>query len=331
MGVGKRAYNELKKLTLLARPHGATETTLMIAGSNEDKRSARSFIEKLKENHIPIKENAELREIPKEYRMMNLLNPNVLLTEVMALHLLKGESLLFKDAGTASHLKSAFEKIQKAMPDDVVEKLEKIQEVFLPVKKLVKDYSGKGEIIHTLVHAMAHRKVCRVRYMAFQDEKTKEYAIHPLHLFPYRGGIYLLIHLPGPDVIRMQAVERLQEVHLLEETFSYPQDFDPSAHFEKTFGIVADRPVKARVWLSPRQSGMIKAEKRFNKQNKMIRFLEENEEGTIMEIDTLGRSELKNWILSMGKDAMALAPEDLRQEIIASLQNSLNPVVSGSA
>ena len=57
-------------------------------------------------------------------------------------------------------------------------------------------------------------------YHSISSERTKTYVIHPYRLAYAQGGLYLLAFVPEYGEVRTFAVERIQELSLLEERFT---------------------------------------------------------------------------------------------------------------
>ena len=50
------------------------------------------------------------------------------------------------------------------------------------------------------------------------------------------------------------AVERIVQLELANEYFTYPQDFDPDALLESSFDIVFDDPIQVSIWIAKGQA-----------------------------------------------------------------------------
>ena len=130
--------------------------------------------------------------------------------------------------------------------------------------------------------------------------------------------MYVFVRVPKHDTIRTLAVERIQKLEKSEESFEYPENFDPEKLLESSFDIIYDDPVSLRLWVSRSQAKYVRERKFFRDQT-----LTENEDGSIiLDIRTSGRNDVKRWVMSLGAEAMVLEPESLRKEIIEDL-NSL--------
>jgi predicted DNA-binding transcriptional regulator YafY len=324
----KQLINLIKAVDLMARPDGISINELSLElGIN--RRAVYRLIETLESMQFPIyNDNSESgRDKPwrlqSEYvkKMPNISVPELKLTftEMLALYLLKGETSIYKGTRLEAEAQSAFDKISAFLPPPVFKQLNKIKTLFIPQSKFAKDYSGKEEIIDVLADAILKQKICMVSYFSFYDEKEKQYLIEPLHFFESNGGMYIFVRVPKHDSIRTLAVERIQKLDKSEETFAYPDNFDPEKLLESSFDIIYDDPVAIRLWVSPGQAKYIRERRFFQTQT-----ITENDDGSlILSIETSGRDDLKRWVLSLGAEAVVLEPETLKAEITKDLKQLL--------
>ncbi|MEF8941547.1 MAG: WYL domain-containing transcriptional regulator [Desulfohalobiaceae bacterium] len=325
---GKRLLKVLRAVELMSRPGGATIQDLA-KDLELDRRSVYRLRDTMEALFFPIYEDRDADgrrmrwKIKSEYlaKLPNVSLPELTLNfpEIMALCLLKGEAGIYRGTEVQKHADRAFSKLGQLLPDNVNTQMGRLEELFRPVAKFSKDYSGKEEIIELLAQAMIKRKECRVEYFAFQDEQTKMYRIHPLCFFEHEGGLYLFVRVARYENIRVLAVERIEDLELLEAGFEYPEDFRPDAILKDTFNLTLNDPLEARVWISGDQAKYV-TERRFFEDQR----IEEQEDGSIIvHLKTSGRYDVKRWVLGFGADAALLEPEDLRLEIRDELQRAL--------
>jgi len=255
------------------------------------------------------------------YQKMGPLNlPDVKLTaqELLALFFLKGEAHALAGSGIEENIATAFAKIALFAPRGLAEKLEKLQAIFLLDAKKAKNYRGKEEIITALSEAMLAGLTCNISYHAFQDGKVKKYKIDPLHFFEQQGGIYLFVNTTSYGDIRVLALERILSVEPTEESFIYPADFDPTERLKQTFGLIYDAPITVEIWFSRSQAPYIRERSWAAEQE----ITSQADGAIILKFKASGRSEIKRWVLGYGAQAKVLTPEDLREEIIAEINQT---------
>ena len=140
----------------------------------------------------------------------------------------------------------------------------------------------------------------------------KSFKIDPLHFFENDGGLYLFVNTTAFGEIRTLAVERIHEIEKTGSTFEYPKDFDAEERLESAFDIVYEEPLEVKIWFSANQARYIK-ERTWSKTQK----IEDQEDGSIiLSMRTSSWWDVKRWVLSYGREAKVLEPEELKKEII---------------
>lgn len=310
----------LKAVDLLGGPHGATVAELT-EKLGVDRRTVYRLRETLEEMNFPIYEDSSAPDGRKRWKLEggylkklpNITTPDLSLTlsEIIALYCIRGNMRLYRGTEIEHKINAAFAKLDAFVPDGLTERLNSIKTLFIPSKNFAKDYSGKEEIIETLIDAMLRKTTCLVTYHSFYDDRTKEYEICPLHFFERDGGLYLFFQAKKYSDIRTLAVERVQRLEKTDETFAYPAEFDPESLLESSFSLAYDDPVEARIWFPASQAKYIRERKWGREQT-----IAENADGSIvLEVKTSGRWEVKRWVLSFGKEAELLEPADLREDV----------------
>jgi predicted DNA-binding transcriptional regulator YafY len=127
----------------------------------------------------------------------------------------------------------------------------------------------------------------------------------------HSGGFYLIGHCKWRDGIRIFAVDRIKKIHLTEETFEVPEDFDVDDFMRSSFGVYHGKPEKVKVLFSADIAEYIK-EKIWHESQK----LHDNPDGSVLfEADMACTSDIKAWVMRWGARAIVLEPEELRDEI----------------
>src|SRR5206468_11773519 len=83
-------------------------------------------------------------------------------------------------------------------------------------------------------------------YHSKSSERTKTYLVHPYRLAFAQGGLYLLAYVPEYSQVRTFAVERLQEVSLLEERFTSIEEL-PDTAFPHSLGVHSGPPERVEI------------------------------------------------------------------------------------
>ena len=148
----------------------------------------------------------------------------------------------------------------------------------------------------------------------------------PVKLEPYFLKIFRLRwYVTGRNVrenkIKTYALDRMSEVHVGQETFTIPPDFDAEAYFRDAFGIVFSqgetRKVTRRV--DPRQAKYFRALPLHHSQQEMV-----GDKFSIFNYNLRLTPDLVQELLSYGPKITVLAPAELRAMMIDALQSALD-------
>lgn len=240
--------------------------------------------------------------------------------ELLALYALRVSKGLYQGSSISSDLEAAFEKIGTALSPATHTMLERYASVFLSVPTAAKDYSASAEIIEEISFAIIERTICHIHYHSFSDDSVKQFEIKPLHFYEREGGLYLLVLIANYKDVRTLAVERIMSVEQNGLSFTYPADFDPEEYLTSAFSLYFDEPVSVKIRFAACQARYIR-ERVWAKGQQ----IQDSDDGTIiLTMETSGWYDIKRWVMSFGSDAELLEPEEMRNQIIQELNNSLN-------
>ncbi len=94
--------------------------------------------------------------------------------------------------------------------------------------------------------ATLHQRRATLTYYSRSSKRTKSYLVHPYRLAYAQGGLYLLAHVPEYNQVRTFAVERIDEISLLEERFT-PVEGVPDEAFQHSLGVHSGPPEQATI------------------------------------------------------------------------------------
>src|SRR5207249_8983771 len=123
------------------------------------------------------------------------------------------------------------------------------------------------------------------------------------------GALYLLAYVPEYREVRTFAVERIQEISLLEEHFT-PIEELPDAAFPNSLGVHSGPPERVEIEFQPAVADYVRSRVWHASQT-----LADAEAGGVrMTLDVCLDRALQSWILSFGPFARVVAPPALAKE-----------------
>jgi len=114
--------------------------------------------------------------------------------------------------------------------------LKALANVFVPHARGYVNYEPQRDLIDELGDAIARRKRCKLTYHSTWKGTTRTHEARPLRLLWHKSALYLFACLGGHERITTLAVQRIQELEVLDAGFPLPK-LDVDDHVAKAFGI----------------------------------------------------------------------------------------------
>ena len=240
------------------------------------------------------------------------LSAGLTVSELCALYF--SRTLLESLSGTPfrDDVESAFEKLSSALTPHMRQFLDQLPRVIAtkadPARR--KDDPKRQRLIARALEATLHLRQATILYHSKSSERTKTYLIHPYRLAFAQGGLYLLAYVPEYGEVRTFAVERLQEVSLLEERFT-PIEELPDTAFPHSLGVHSGPPERVEIEFQPAVADYVRSREWHASQS----VRDDPAGGVRMTLDVCLDRALQSWILSFGPFARVVAPAALAKEI----------------
>ena len=240
------------------------------------------------------------------------LSAGLTVSELCALYF--SRTLLESLSGTPfrEEVESAFEKLSSALTPHMRQFLDQLPRVIAtkadPTRR--KEDPRQQRLIARALEATLHLRQATILYHSKSSDRTKTYLVHPYRLAYAQGGLYLLAYVPEYREVRTFAVERLQEISLLEERFT-PIEELPDAAFPHSLGVHSGPPERVEIEFQPAVADYVRSREWHASQ-----ALEDDSTGGVrMTLDVCLDRALQSWILSFGPFARVVAPQALAKEI----------------
>jgi proteasome accessory factor B len=252
-----------------------------------------------------------------------------------ALALYMGRRLLEPLAGTLfwDAAQGAFRKIRAALGEPALAYLERMSCFFHPTNVGYSDYSKKARLLDALTIAIEE---ARAAHLLYQSDRATEPAfrdVYPYTFLYHKGSIYLVALDPQADRLKHYKVDRIEDVEVSNFPFRRPPDFDPAAHLASTFGVYLGDGngdgvlTTIKVRFAPAVARYVLESKWHPSQ-----VLTPQRDGSLLaEFQLASTEEFRSWVLSFGRKAVILEPEELRREVAEEIDAMRHAYDAGGA
>lgn len=194
--------------------------------------------------------------------------------------------------------------------------------------RIVLEYVPSGQdYLQSIIEAMKENRVLNMTYHSYWKDEEHNFDVHPYCVKLFRQRWYLVArstysyyYEKGP---RIHALDRIQSLHVKDETFVMPKGWSAQDFFEGCFGIIVDQNVDIQpitLKVSAGQANYIRDLKMHESQEET----ERNEEYSIFTYRLRPSYDFIQELLWNGEDIEVLEPEWLRKEIAGKINRMWN-------
>ena len=185
------------------------------------------------------------------------------------------------------------------------------------MRRLTAGDQKQERVLTRALEATLHQRQATLVYHSKASERTKTYHVHPYRLAYAQGGLYVLAYVPEYQEVRTFALERVEDMSLLEEHYT-PIEELPDEAFPNSLGVHSGPPEHVEIEFDPSVADYVKARGWHQSQ----RIADRPDGGLQLSLDVCLDRALTSWILSFGPFARVVTPETLRGEIARSLADA---------
>ncbi len=284
-------------------------------------RTIRRDIEALQEAGFPLYDDRESGR--KIWRLLDghshKTQATFTMAEMAALYFGRHLMSVLSGAPFAADLDSAFVKIRGALPEKSSKYLARISDLFGARPFPSKDYSAKKGVIATLVDATLHERRVDMSYYSASSKRAKRYEVDPYRVVYYQGGLYLYGRVEEYGEVRTFAVERIERIALMDQTFEMPTPEEIEAHTRTAFGIAGGKAQEVVLRFDAVVGESVRD--RTWHESQKITDLEGGSFDLSMNV-ALSR-DLKAWIRSFVPRVVVIKPQSLKDDIERDLKEAL--------
>jgi len=239
-------------------------------------------------------------------------------TELMALHM--GRDLLSIFPGTIFHdsIESLFQKVKAALTPETLRYLENISGRLTINLGPAKNLSSFKEVIGALSEATAKRNRVEILYRAVSTSRETKRTVDPYQVWVMNGGFYLIGFCHLRNAVRTFAMDRIEDLTVLDESFHFSKDFNLDDYLQTAFHVMRGEPQTVKVQFSPGAAHVIR--ERIWHPTQEVREL--GNRGIEISLRVPINYEIVSWVLGFGSAAEVIQPVSLRERISDELRSA---------
>jgi predicted DNA-binding transcriptional regulator YafY len=256
-------------------------------------------------------------------------------TELMSLYFYRDILSIFKDTVFYESLDELFRKVKATLPPESLSYLRRIEQTFHIGFKPFKDYSSFREVIQQINEAVLNGRVVEMRYYSLSSKRETTRKVDPFKVWFFNGTLYLIGWCHVHDEIRMFVLDRVKLLHVTNDRFIPPDDFDLDEYMRDAFGVIRsdveqvvirfdpslERYLKENIWHPSQTFKKEKTAQSADLSGHSIGGGGSPDEGgsLLMTMEVGGLREVMSWVMGFGREAEVLEPAHLRQAVAQEL------------
>ena len=216
-------------------------------------------------------------------------------------------------------LKSAFAKLESALGPRMRKFLDRLPQALQakPGPTRTHDDDHQRKVTVRLLDAVLHHRRLTMRYHSLSSKREKTYQIDPYRLVYAQGSLYLFAYVALYQQVRTFAVERIQQLTPLDETFTPVEDVTEAA-WPHSLGIYHGKPEQVQLEFASEIAPYV--QERTWHPSQMTTLRKNGALALTMNV-SLDNS-LQNWIRSFGSSVRVISPQTLIDNITDDLKRT---------
>jgi predicted DNA-binding transcriptional regulator YafY len=241
------------------------------------------------------------------------------LTELLCLHLGGDLFNVFRGTVFQASQQSVLEKIRGMLPPETLSYLDRIRSAYQMGGGPCKDYGCFSEVIGQINRAVADRRTVEFGYWSLRGSQRTSRRVDPYKIWFYDGTIYVVGHCHLRGEIRTFVLDRINMLHVTGDSFKIPDDFSFDAYIRHSFKVMQQELYGVTIRISPQWARWV-GEKTWHRSQQIQKLIDG---GIEISFRVAGLDEIRQWVLSLGPEAVVVAPEALKWSVRQSLQEAL--------
>ena len=237
---------------------------------------------------------------------------NLTLTEALAMLILAGRVRSSHRLPLLTEGARAAVKLESTLPPGIQQHVGSVIDKLSIQLGPVCNHTGLERLFDDLADAIAARRVCRMVYISFHEQKQIRLTVRPLRLLFLSRAWYLIAYSTRHRENRTFKLGRIRKLTVSSETFEKPRDVDIAEYFGKAWSMIPEgRLYDVHLHFERKVAGNV-AEVQWHPTQRV----EWNDDGSLefrVTVDGLG--EITWWILGYGKEVKVISPPRLRKRL----------------
>ncbi len=177
------------------------------------------------------------------------------------------------------------------------------------------------QYLEPIIRAIESRKVLRITYLPFYEDKPYFNEVHPYLLKEHGFRWYLVGWNQFKSNVRTYALDRIRNIEEVESTTFRAPEFSASDYFKYAMGIISPpgAPSLIKLAVQKNQAQYLITQPWHDSQN----IESEDEDRVIFSFRLHPTYEFKSMVLSLGKDGEIIEPLSLRDDLSRELQQMI--------
>ena len=178
------------------------------------------------------------------------------------------------------------------------------------------------EHFHGLLHAIKNLFVIRFAHQKYWEDETTQRTVEPYSLKEFKSRWYLLAKDKKDNKVKSFGLDRIQNLHITNQKFDYPKNFNANDMFKYCFGIINpddSKPEEIVLSFEPTQGKYIKSFPLHESQE----VIEDNENEYRIKLKLHITHDFIMELLSHGESVKVIKPTKLKKEICNSYSGAL--------
>lgn len=235
--------------------------------------------------------------------------------EVLSLFILANLIKTFENTPLERSLGSLRRKLEKLFPNPFKMSPQEIEMILSPSISVLRPQVEINEVFRKIFSAILRRKRVLIAYKSLSSGEKRVRKVEPYHLYNFQGVWYFCGFCLLRQEIRDFALDRIEEVRIVPESFTIPPSFSPQEYFTSAFRIFHGNTCKVIIRFDAYQAKWIRERIWHSTQE-----IQELPDGEILFTIEANPMEVKRWVLGYGTHAEIIEPQFLREEVKKELE-----------